>query len=69
MPIGIPAQASNIEQDAYVCNPWGHCWSRPDFGYGYGGWGWHRWHHWRHWNGYYHPHHYGGWGWHYRHGW
>jgi hypothetical protein len=64
MPIGIPAQASNIEQAAYVCNPWGHCWNRPDDGYGYGGgWGWH------HWNGYYHPHYWGGWGWHRWHHW
>ena len=66
MPIGVPAQASNVEQAAYVCNPWGHCWVRPGDGYGYGGWGWRRWHHWHHWNGYgyYHPHYWGGWGWH-----
>jgi hypothetical protein len=58
MPIGVPAQASNIEQAAYVCNPWGHCWWRPNYGYGYGyyrphyygGWGWHRWHRWHHWH-------------------
>jgi hypothetical protein len=57
MPVAVPAQASNIEQAAYVCNPWGHCWWRPNYGYGYGyyrphyygGWGWHRWHHRHHW--------------------
>ena len=71
MPVAIPGQtqqASNVQQAAYVCNGWGHCWDRPDYGYGYyhphywGGGGWHRgwgygWHHW-------HPHYYGGWGWH-----
>jgi hypothetical protein len=53
MPIAVPAQASNIEQAAYVCNPWGHCWWRPNYGYYrphyYGGWGWHHWHHRHHW--------------------
>jgi hypothetical protein len=70
MPVAIPpaSRASNVEQAAYVCNGWGHCWHRPAYGYGYyhphywGGWGWHRgwgdgWHHW-------HPHYEGGWGWH-----
>jgi hypothetical protein len=54
MPVGIPAQASNIEQAAYVCNGWGHCWWRPNDSYGYyrphDGWGWHRWHRWHHWH-------------------
>jgi hypothetical protein len=60
MPVAIPgqaAQASNVQQAAYVCNEWGHCWYQPTFGYGcyrphfYGGWGWHwrRWRHWRRW--------------------
>ena len=47
-----------VEQTAYVCNAWGHCWNRPAYGYDHphywGGWGWHRWH----------PHYWGGWGWH-----
>jgi hypothetical protein len=74
MPIGVPARASNVEQAAYVCNGWGHCWWRPNDGYGFyhphydGGWGWHRWHHWRG-DGFYHPHYYGGWGWHQWHHW
>jgi hypothetical protein len=74
MPIGVPAQASTIEQAAYVCNGWGHCWWHHNDGYGfyhphyYGGWGWHRWHHW-HGYGYDHPHYYGGWGWHRWHHW
>jgi hypothetical protein len=74
MPIGVPAQASNVEQAAYVCNGWGRCWWRPDDGYGFyhphyeGGWGWHRWHHW-HGDGFYRPHSYGGWGWHRGHHW
>jgi hypothetical protein len=54
MPVAIPgqaAQASNVQQAAYVCNAWGHCWHQPTYAYGYG---------------YYHPHYYGGWGWHHR---
>jgi hypothetical protein len=76
MPVTIPgqaSQASNVQQAAYVCNGWGHCWHRPSDSDGYyhphywGGWGWHRswgygWHHW-------HPHYYGGWGWHHWHHW
>jgi hypothetical protein len=62
MPVTIPgqaSQASNVEQIAYVCNGWGHCWHQPNYGYGYGyyhphfyggwGWRWHRWHHWHQW--------------------
>jgi hypothetical protein len=55
MPVTNPgqaSQASNVEQAAYVCNEWGHCWRQPSYGYGYG-YGY----------GYYHPHFYGGWGW------
>ncbi len=57
---GQASQASDVQQAAYVCNGWGHCWHRPDYGDGYyhphyfGGWGWHRgwgWHHWHHWHG------------------
>jgi hypothetical protein len=69
MPIAIPGQAeptSNVVQANWVCNPWGHCWHRPSYGYGYyhpeysGGWGWrHRYY--GHWG--WHPHYYGGWGW------
>ena len=56
MPVAVPgqaSQASNVQQAAYVCNEWGHCWHRH---YGGGGYphrwrrGWHR-----HWGGY------GGW--------
>ena len=57
MPVGIPAhaaRASNVQQAAYVCNAWGHCWHQPRYGYAYG---------------YYQPHYYGGWGWHHRWGW
>jgi hypothetical protein len=48
-------QASNVEQVRWVCNPWGRCWWRPNYYYGfypaprfhpYWGWrhrGWHRW--------------------------
>ena len=61
MPVTVPgqaSQASNVEQTAYVCNEWGHCWYRPAYGDGYyhphsyGGWGWHwrRWHYWHHWH-------------------
>jgi hypothetical protein len=51
MPVTIPGQASqgsNVQQSAYVCNAWGHCWHRPTYGDGYfhphywSGWGWHR---------------------------
>jgi hypothetical protein len=88
MPVTIPgqaSQASNVQQAAYVCNGWGHCWHRPSDSDGYyhphyrGGWGWHRgwggWHHWhRHYDGgwgwhTWHPHYYGGWGWHHWHHW
>jgi hypothetical protein len=86
MPYTIPgqaSQASNIVQAAYVCNEWGHCWDRPNYGEGYyhphyyGGWGWHRWHHWHRYGGWgyggwhhWHPHYYGGgWGWHHWHHW
>ena len=54
MPVAVPAQAaqaSNVQQAAYFCNAWGHCWHQPTYAYGYG---------------YYHPHYYGGWGWHHR---
>jgi hypothetical protein len=70
VPVAIPghaAQTPNVEQTAYVCNPWGHCWDRPAHNDGYyhphywGGWGWHRgWGYWHYW----HPHYWGGWGWH-----
>ena len=79
MPVTIPGQASqtsNVEQIAYVCNGWGHCWHQPGYGDGYyhphyfGGWGWHRgwgygwrWHHWHRW------HDGGGYGWHHWHHW
>ncbi|MDR3483512.1 MAG: hypothetical protein P4M05_01185 [Bradyrhizobium sp.] len=59
MPVAIPAQdaqASNVQQAAYFCNQWAHCWRQPTYAYGYG-------------YGYYHPHYYGGWGWHHRWGW
>jgi hypothetical protein len=87
MPYTIPgqaSQASNVEQAAYVCNSWGHCWHQPSYGDGYyhphyyGGWGWHRWHHWHQYGGWgygggwhhWHPHYYGGgWGWHHWHHW
>jgi hypothetical protein len=73
MPVTIPgqaSQASNVQQTAYVCNEWGHCWHRPTYGDGYyhphywGGWhrGWGYRHHW-------HPHYWGGWGWHHWHQW
>jgi hypothetical protein len=75
MPVTIPgqaAQASNVQQTAYACNEWGHCWHRPTYGDGYyhphywGGWGWHRgWGYWHRW----HPHYWGGWGWHHWHRW
>jgi hypothetical protein len=79
MPVAIPArapQASNVQQAAFVCNGWGHCWHQPGYGDGdgyfhphyYGGWGWHRgwgygWHRWHHW------HHGWGYGRHYWHHW
>jgi hypothetical protein len=73
MPVTIPgqsSQASNVEQIAYVCNGWGHCWHQSAYGDGYyhphyrGGWGWHRgwgygWHHWHRWHS--------GWGYGWRH--
>ena len=34
MPVAIPAQAaqaSNVQQAAYVCNAWGHCWHQPTY--------------------------------------
>jgi hypothetical protein len=88
MPVSVPgqvSQASDVQQAAYVCNGWGHCWHQPNDGDGYyhphyGGWGWHRgwgWHHWHRWhggwgNGWHHWHHWnGGWGngWHHWHHW
>ncbi|WGR91738.1 hypothetical protein MTX26_15225 [Bradyrhizobium sp. ISRA443] len=64
MPNGIPnaGQVSNVERVRVVCNPWGRCWSRPNYygAYAYGGphpgWRWRhpgwRWGHpgwrWRH---------------------
>ena len=62
---GRALQASNVEQAAYVCNAWGHCWHRPSYGDGYyhphyyGGWGygWHRWHRWHRWHYWHHWHH------------
>ena len=67
MPVAVPvqaAQASNVQQAAYVCNEWGHCWHRHSYGEGYyphtwGGYGWHR--HWGGWGG--------GYGWHHWHQW
>jgi hypothetical protein len=56
MPVAVPAQAaqaSNVQQAAYVCNAWGRCWHQPTYAHGYG-------------YGYYHPHYDGGWGWHHR---
>ena len=87
MPAGIGATASEtpyVQQAAYVCNEWGHCWHRPSYGDGYlqphydGGWGWHRgwgygWHRWHPgwgsgWHHLRHWHH--GWGyWHHWHQW
>jgi hypothetical protein len=79
---GQASQASDVQQIAYVCNGWGHCWHQPGYGDGYdhphyfGGWGWHRgwgWHHWHRWHGgwggWHHWH--GGWGngWHHWHHW
>jgi hypothetical protein len=67
MPAGIGANASQspyVQQAAYVCNEWGHCWHQHSYGGGYyhhwhphyyGGWGYGGWHHWHH-------HYYGG-GW------
>lgn len=66
MPAGIGAAASEtpyVQQAAYVCNEWGHCWHQHNYsGYDhphywrwhrhYGGWdygGWHHWHHWSQW--------------------
>lgn len=69
MPVTIPgqaSQASNVQQAAFVCNEWGHCWHRLDYGDGYyhphfyGGWGWHH-----GWYGGWHRGWYGGW----HHGW
>jgi hypothetical protein len=34
MPVAVPgqaAQASNVQQAAYVCNQWGHCWHQPTY--------------------------------------
>ena len=71
MPAGIGATASEapyVQQAAYVCNEWGHCWHRHSYGGGYyhpqywgGGYGWH--HHWddgwrwRRWHRWHHWHH------------
>jgi hypothetical protein len=53
MPVTIPGQASqtsNVEQIAYVCNGWGHCWHQPNYGDGWRWRHWHRWHDgWHHW--------------------
>jgi hypothetical protein len=86
MPVAIPghtALAPSVEQAAYVCNAWGHCWDRPAYSDGYthphywGGWGWHRgwggygWHHWHphYWGGWGSHHPWGGYGWHHWHQW
>ncbi|WGS23548.1 MULTISPECIES: hypothetical protein [unclassified Bradyrhizobium] len=41
MPNGIPnaGQVPNVERVRLVCNPWGRCWSRPNYygAYAYGG--------------------------------
>jgi hypothetical protein len=59
MPAGVGATASEtpfVQQAAYVCNEWGHCWHQHNYGGGYyhphyyGGWGYGGWHHWHHWN-------------------
>ena len=68
MPAGVGATASEtpfVQQAAYVCNEWGHCWHRHYDSDGYyhphywhrwhpyynGGWGYGGgWHHWHHWN-------------------
>jgi hypothetical protein len=75
MPAGVGATASEtpfVQQTAYICNEWGHCWHQHNFGSGYyhphyyGGWGDGGWHHWHH--AYYG----GGWGyggWHHWHHW
>ena len=77
MPIEVPAAGAAVPS-GYICNEWGHCWHRHNYGGGYyhphywgGGYGWHRyggWHH-RHW-GYWHRHWAGGgYGWHHWHHW
>jgi len=66
MPVSVPgqvSQTSDVQQAAYVCNDWGHCWHQHNYGgyyhphywrwhhygsYGYGGW--HHWHHWHYWS-------------------
>jgi hypothetical protein len=59
MPAGVGATASEtpfVQQTAYICNEWGHCWHQHNFGGGYyhphyyGGWGYGGWHHRHHWN-------------------
>jgi hypothetical protein len=67
MPAGIGATASEapyVQQAAYVCNEWGHCWHQHNYGgyyhphywrwhlwhRNYGGWGYGGWHHWHHWS-------------------
>jgi hypothetical protein len=79
---GQASPASDVQQIAYVCNGWGHCWHQPGYGDGYyhpqyiGGWGWHHWHRWgggwNGWGGWHRWHHWnGGWGngWHHWHHW
>ena len=71
MPVMNPHVASQtplVQPAALVCNPWGHCWQRPFYGYYhphyFGGW-WHP----HYWGWRWHPHYYGGWGWHHWHQW
>lgn len=34
-PAPVTPQVSDVEQVRMVCNAWGRCWRRPDYGYGY----------------------------------
>jgi hypothetical protein len=35
-PAPVTPQVSDVDQVRTVCNAWGRCWWRPDYGYGYG---------------------------------
>jgi hypothetical protein len=45
--LGTTQTTPHVDQVRMVCNPWGHCWWRPNYDGAYGN-GWHHHHWWRH---------------------
>lgn len=37
MPVAPAPQVTDVEQVRWVCDPWGRCWWRPNYAYGYYG--------------------------------